>query len=83
MSSTTIQVRIKLDLLDEILDYILQLEQWEGEGGLYHNIPFDKWEREDLLPLHPGDELRVLKAHVERDGNDLYYLAELEKISDS
>lgn len=75
-------LKIKLDVPERTVDYFRVQENWENEGGSTQVYSKISHFPDDTIPLQPGDQFKVLNGTIERIDNNLFYIAEIEKVNE-
>ncbi|GEM_PF-1395895 len=77
------QLKFKLDITKEALQYYKLQEQWENEGGATFNQAVETYLPESLHYLKPGDCFRVLDSRIELINEEVFYIVDVAKYSES
>ena len=77
MKSEILQIKIKLDVPREVLEYFQLEQQWENEGGAIRPNQAAEIEHDIEAPLKPGLCYFVLDGHLEVEDNHLFYIVDL------
>jgi hypothetical protein len=79
MESTIKQIKIKLNVPESAARYYELHAKWEDEGGASPGIskPF-----QPELPFEKGDLLRVVSGVVDVRDGEMFYIVDVEKVSE-
>jgi hypothetical protein len=80
MEDNKYQLKIKLDLSGESAKYYKLQERWENEGGSTTNQPVTKLLSEAKLPLKIGDYFQVVGGNIDFIGDEIFYIANIQKV---
>ncbi|SMO66491.1 hypothetical protein [Gracilimonas mengyeensis] len=80
MEDKKYQLKIKLDLSGESAKYYKLQERWENEGGSTTNQPVTKSLSEAEPPLKTGDYFQVVGGNIDFIGNEIFYIADIQKV---
>lgn len=77
MKSEIQQIKIKLNVPQEVIDYFQREQQWENEGGSVPRNQNAELEHDIEIPLKPGLCYFVMDGRFEIEDNDLLYIANI------
>ncbi|HET8864819.1 MAG TPA: hypothetical protein VFM80_03910 [Gracilimonas sp.] len=80
MEDNKYQLKIKLDLSGESAKYYKLQERWENEGGSTSDQPITKLLSETEPPLQTGDYFQVIGGKIDFIGNEIFYIADIQKV---
>ncbi|MCG2587332.1 hypothetical protein [Rhodohalobacter sulfatireducens] len=77
MNSEVWQIKIKLDVPQEVIEYFQLEQQWENEGGAITKNEKAEIEHDIKAPLKPGMCYYVMDGRFEIQDNNLLYVADI------
>lgn len=77
MKSEIQQIKIKLDVPQEVIEYFQLEQKWENEGGAIPSNQESEIEHNIQLPLKPGLCYCVMDGRLEVEDGLLIYVADL------
>ena len=80
MSLKPERIKIKLGLSAKSTNYYKSVSNWESEGGATTDTSALSQIK---VPFKKGDRLEVLSGVIDFDDDELVYVADVQKISDS
>lgn len=80
MEDNKFQLKIKLNLSGESVKYYQLQERWENEGGSTSDQPVTKLLSEAEPPLKTGDYFHVVGGNIDFIGNEIFYVADIQKV---
>lgn len=79
MKSEIRQIKIKLDVPHEVMEYFRLEKEWENEGGAIPRNPEAELEHDIEAPLKPGLCYYVMDGRFEVEDGCLLYVADLHQ----
>ncbi|REL37754.1 hypothetical protein DYD21_08205 [Rhodohalobacter sp. SW132] len=82
MDSKNIHIKVKLDVPKNTIAYHYLREQWENEGGAIGCNSRDEWIPADQIPFRPGEYFKVLTCQTDVINDELFLLADIERVTE-
>ncbi|NBC66734.1 MAG: hypothetical protein GVY07_13890 [Bacteroidetes bacterium] len=77
MKSEVRQIKIRLDVPQEVIEYFQLEQKWENEGGAIPRNEKAEIEHDIKAPLKPGMCYYVMDGHFEVQDKQLLYVADI------
>lgn len=79
MKTNINQLKIRLDISEDAVQYYKLQEKWENEGGATINQAVETYLPENQIQLKIGEYFRVLDSRIELIDDEVFYIVDVQK----